>query len=1234
MFLKRVFFLTGAALCSLICSFAQVITSAQNGAWNEPATWSGGVIPDWSNCTGVNVEHQVVIDSDVTISTLAIKGALEISAAGKLRIRQRGGTGGLVINSGNVVVKGLLVSGDTVVYTTTSATMEFEDSGTFQFTGGARASIPVATWHPGSTFLINGFAGSGYIAIAYSNPWKQRFGNVVYDCPAQTAFVDFNGYLHDIGGDFTIRSTNGQALRLATTQKSAIHINGNLIVTGNSELWVNTTADSVRLYVDGNFEYRSASTGPGYFSTRGRTYVEVGGQFIVDSRGALRFCSGSADSTGVRRTTLRLHNGLTIDNGSLIAPVPGRGSLIFDGGALQEIRTRPEHYNGTFDFYFQPGSVVALDNGVISNVAGNLFVKGHLKLGSNHSLGALQVGNNGNIQTKGARYYYGGATIEYAGTTAQFAGPGHPVRNDVNLIVTTPSLTLLQNLVVGSAGIQAGHVDLATYQLSVSEDLTISGGAQITQGPVLLTGGSAQAVSANGTELEHLIIDKSSGDVTLLSPLLLGRLLEIRSASTRLESGGNLVCLSRGDLPGTTATVASLPAGSTITGDVTIQRHMSGEGRIYRYIASPVTNAAVNDLMDDFSITGDFVDPTPGKGRAPSLFFYNAGTTGVYGWNVYPAAGLAADSPLTPGRGYAAFIREGGRAVTWDITGPLNQGVIDLPVTFHPTAMEYKGWNLVGNPYAATIDWGNVAGWERSADISTVFAIRDNGEGRFHYSDGDIGDLPEPHIASGQAFWIRTSAPDPFLRVNESAKVNSSTEFFRSSEKPQVNFIQLTLTGKGSSDEVFIRERTGATSGYDLADAGKMSNDFISFCVLTTDNVPVAISAVDAIHCFDTYRLSLNIARNPDGSWIRDPRGSYTLSVRKAGLMRFTDVLLVDHYRGDTLALETYLFTIDELAASYATDRFSLVLKTSPLVPPVFSPPLVVCPGIDIDIPVTAPGNGAFSIGGSTGSFEADSSGTFRIPKEFVVAGENVFYLQGRNVCQEQVFDTLRLTRKSIPPQPHVMKLDNCQPGPVTITMSGKVTAYSWSEDDDFDMTVPSGPVFTTPPIDSAATWFVVAHDEFGCSSDQLRIDVPIVFPVPLRVTKQGDELVANYPAVDWYFENDLIVTAPRVAVVQPGIYKAAIQKDGCFQEVFHNILAHHYASAAPVPFVDHLRITLPHAGRIHMVRMLDSSGREVYQRHPDESSLQIETSFFPSGMYYIQIVDADRRMLVLKVVK
>src|SRR5690606_47319 len=74
----------------------------------------------------------------------------------------------------------------------------------------------------------------------------------------------------------------------------------------------------------------------------------------------------------------------------------------------------------------------------------------------------------------------------------------------------------------------------------------------------------------------------------------------------------------------------------------------------------------------------------------------------------YPADNQAStEADLTNGRGYAAWVGRGA-PFTIEVTGTPATGDIPVQVTAQSPDGLNDGWNLIGNPYPAPIDWNNV----------------------------------------------------------------------------------------------------------------------------------------------------------------------------------------------------------------------------------------------------------------------------------------------------------------------------------------------------------------------------------------------------------------------------------------------------------------------------------------------------------------------------------------------
>src|SRR5690606_32843026 len=137
-------------------------------------------------------------------------------------------------------------------------------------------------------------------------------------------------------------------------------------------------------------------------------------------------------------------------------------------------------------------------------------------------------------------------------------------------------------------------------------------------------------VSGGNRDFNNITVNKSGGDLQFFSNVRLNGILDVATA-TVVEADGNLTVVSTSDGTSGNGSIGPLTAVGSITGNVTVQRYMSDEGRIYRYISSPVTNATVAQLQDDFYITGNFTGADTGCAGCtsnPSMFYYDEATPG------------------------------------------------------------------------------------------------------------------------------------------------------------------------------------------------------------------------------------------------------------------------------------------------------------------------------------------------------------------------------------------------------------------------------------------------------------------------------------------------------------------------------------------------------------------------------------------------------------------------------
>jgi hypothetical protein len=472
-----------------------------------------------------------------------------------------------------------------------------------------------------------------------------------------------------------------------------------------------------------------------------------------------------------------------------------------------------------------------------------------------------------------------------------------------------------------------------TDTLDVKGNIVLSAGTfDHNAGTLKLSGTAPQSVSGGlTTNFNDITVTNTAVSIesnqNLLGVLTLAENVKLDTDGT--GDSGVLTLISNEDDPTDDAAIALLPPGAEVTGQITVERFMAIEGanngRIYRYISSPLSDATVSDIQQEIPVTGSFTGASNCSGcSGQSMFEYKEQIINdINGSGVSDLNDGFVDFPqstnaelLQPGRGYAVFVR--GNLLSsalWDVRGRINAANF-LPITL-PTAytssgsLADDGWNLVGNPFPAAIDW-NGTGWTKNNLESSIY-IRDNGTsaGQFATWNGVVGtNGGSRYIAMGQAFWIKADGSGmPLLQVNELVKSpRESTTFFR--DDPPKNVMRIFVSAQGIVDEAVIHFRSDATRAFDQhADARKLLSSSFNLGSLSDDEVLLSINSRPTTSCVDTIPLGINNLQ----------MGTYTM--RFDGLETFEQPYTFEIY-------DSYTHTAKPLV----TDRgFDFVVDSDPL---------------------------------------------------------------------------------------------------------------------------------------------------------------------------------------------------------------------------------------------------------------------------------------------------------------
>jgi len=439
------------------------------------------------------------------------------------------------------------------------------------------------------------------------------------------------------------------------------------------------------------------------------------------------------------------------------------------------------------------------------------------------------------------------------------------------------------------------------------------------------------------------------------------------------------------------AQVSQMTTGS-ITGTVNVQRYITAT-RGYRLLSSPVSTSAasgvvsVNYLKNSCYVTGTTGAAggfDVGGSSSPTLYLFrenllgtNASFTsgnfrGINNISTTPLYGIDVDGSgfsIYDGNGYLFFFRgdrskatiagEGPSyvptATTLTATGSLNQGQItfkhwytgsaNLLETLTSGSASVEGFNLVGNPYASSIDWDsystslpNTNGIYAPGVASFLYILMPNGNYNVYQSNSggtSTGGIANSNIIpSGQGFFVQATGANPSITFNESAKIvtqaSGANLFLGKPPKLAITqFLHLMLSKDTvTQDGILVSFADNANSKYVPGEDApyKTGTGPASLSSMSADGMALSINTIQ-LPKLNVDTIPLNVTTHVEGNY------ELNMAAIKS-IPAIYEVWLMDAYTKDSLDFRhnpVYTFTISwSDPATYATGRFSLVIRQNP----------------------------------------------------------------------------------------------------------------------------------------------------------------------------------------------------------------------------------------------------------------------------------------------------------------
>ncbi|NQV30687.1 MAG: T9SS type A sorting domain-containing protein, partial [Candidatus Marinimicrobia bacterium] len=383
---------------------------------------------------------------------------------------------------------------------------------------------------------------------------------------------------------------------------------------------------------------------------------------------------------------------------------------------------------------------------------------------------------------------------------------GIPTLTSAVLIPTNPAqgtkypTISTDNLQVASLSVETG-ADV-TLSGSISFDILgdlagagdINGGSSDTirlGGDMGIATSDIQYVEFNGSSLQTVTSPLSYTNITVDNASGVKGVGNVEVTGTLTLTNGSLILPSGYSLIADTKTITS--------GNIRAERELTGNTG-WRLLATPVLST-YGDLFNNIFTQG-YTGSDSSLG-SPSVLWYDetygdSGNTDNRKWR-QPSNSTNA---TTAGRGLFVYVfgSIGGEPaysdplpITLDVSGAEEEGtagVFDFGVTY--TALADTGWNLVGNPFAATIDWDD-AGWTKT-NMDNVIYVWDHsantGAGDYLTWNGTVGSLGSGLIPPFQGFWVKANAAAPVLKVPKTSKTTGGV-FYKQAESPPLITIMI-----------------------------------------------------------------------------------------------------------------------------------------------------------------------------------------------------------------------------------------------------------------------------------------------------------------------------------------------------------------------------------------------------------------------------------------------------------
>lgn len=443
------------------------------------------------------------------------------------------------------------------------------------------------------------------------------------------------------------------------------------------------------------------------------------------------------------------------------------------------------------------GNTVVTNNLTLSSSGGNVLNCNNFN---------LTVGGNWINNANTTCINQGVITFNGSGTQTISRPAGQETINNM-VVAGTGTVLLASTLNTTTLTINSGTFDVnSTNQIVfLRGDLTNNSVLNCRAGTINLSGTTLQSIGGtSNTQFYNLTLNNNAGCIINSNQSLTNALT---LTTGNFNSNNNFTLISNASQ---TARIAPKGAGSpSFSGNMIIQKFISGRSESWHDLSSPVVSSTIMDWDDEMYMSG--IGTYDGIAGPAGVDGSAGGFISVYTWVESTASYSAvsgSSTPLVSGKGYEIWLADdqsAWNAKVINTVGVPTFGDKTINLSYTAGAGAYAGVNLVGNPFASSINYASCT----KTNVTGNILILDNSG---NYTDYGSNPVIPPH----QGFWITASGAGASLRVNETAKSTSTTTtFFRTAPNYGIKMV-FSSPNLPFYNENTINFEYGTSENYDI----------------------------------------------------------------------------------------------------------------------------------------------------------------------------------------------------------------------------------------------------------------------------------------------------------------------------------------------------------------------------------------------------------------------------------